>query len=161
MPCSMDVYMSIAKKPVLGTLVYQGEIFSTKSVLTKMKIFRSESISSSSMIESLASSLITKRSKGRSPPTKFVALEVDRDDRLFDVHGNFVKFRCAGPAALEQPVRVAGLELVVRYLEALAAEGVGACRDPVPLHADVTVKPTCKLVRREERPPWCSMASNT
>ena len=76
------------------------------------------------------------------------------------VLGNLVKLRCAGPAALEQHVRVAGLEPVICYLEALAAEGVGPRRDPVPLHADVTVGPTCNLVRREERPPWRSIGSN-
>ena len=101
------------------------------------------------MFESFPNVSGTKRSKGRSSPTNFVVLEADRTDLLFDVFGNFVKFRCAGPAALEQSVRVAGLEPVICYLEGLAAECVGPRRDPVPLHADVTVGPTCNLFGRE------------
>ena len=40
MPCSMNVYMFTTKTPVPGTASKQGKIFSKKSVLTQMIIFR-------------------------------------------------------------------------------------------------------------------------
>ena len=85
---------------------------------------------------------------------------MNRVDRLLDVLGDLVEFRRTGLTAFEHSVRVAGVEPVVRDFEALAAEGIRACHDPVPLHPDVAVGSSCNLVRREERPPGSSMGSN-
>ena len=78
----------------------------------------------------------------RNSPTNVALLDCGRGDGFFNVLWDLLKLAAPGPAALEQPVRVAWLQPVVGDFEPLTCAGVGARRDPVPLHADVAVGPT-------------------